>query len=69
MNDPAIDYRNPVKLRKMGVEALTKALSPVGMAYFLWQYEIGEGDYTRERGEMLKDFTTESILAGIGKQK
>jgi len=69
MNNPAIDYRNPVMLRKMGIEALSKALSPVGMAYFLRQYEIGEGDYTRERGEMLKDFTTESILAGIGKQK
>jgi hypothetical protein len=33
------------------------------------KYEIGEEDYTQERGEMLKDFTTESILAGIGKQK
>jgi len=69
MNNPAIDYRNPVMLRKMGVEALSKALSPVDMAYFLRQYEIGEGDYTQERGEVLKDFTTESILAGIGKQK
>ena len=64
----AIDYRNPVILRKMGVEALSKALSPVGMAYFLRQYEVGEGNYTQEREELLKDFTTESILAGISKQ-
>ena len=63
MNNPAIDYRNPVMLRKTSVEALPKAISPVGMAYFLRQYEVGEGDYIQERGEMLKDFTTESILA------
>lgn len=33
MNNQAINFRNPVLLRKIGIEALTKALTPVGMAY------------------------------------
>ena len=68
MNNQAIDYRNPVLLRKMGIEALSKALSPVGMAYFLRQYETGEGNYTEEKEELLKKFTTADIIAGISKK-
>lgn len=65
MNNQAIDFRNPVILRKMGIEALSRALTPVGMAYFLKQYETGEGDYTKERKELLKDFTTADIMAAL----
>ncbi len=67
MNNQAIDFRNPVLLRKMGIEALSKALTPVGMAYFLKQYEIGEGDYTKEREELLKDYTTADIMKALKK--
>ena len=65
MNNNAIDFRNSVLLRKIGVEALSKALTPVGMAYFLKQYEIGEGDYTKEREELLKDYTTADIMKAL----
>jgi len=65
MMKQAIDLRNPVVLRKTGIEALSKALTPVGMAYFLKQYETGEGDYTKERDELLKNFTTANIMAGL----
>ncbi|MDR1165469.1 MAG: hypothetical protein LBO66_06280 [Deltaproteobacteria bacterium] len=34
-NNSSDDYRNPSLLRKKGVEALTKALGPVGTAYFI----------------------------------
>ncbi len=65
MNNQTMNFRNPVILRKMGIEALSKALSPVGMAYFLKQYEKGEGDYTKEREELLKDFTTVDIMEAL----
>lgn len=68
MNNQAIDFRNPVMLRKLGIEALSKALTPVGMAYFLRQYEMGEGDYTKEREELLKNFTTDDIITGLANQ-
>ena len=67
MGSQAIDFRNPVVLRAMGIKALSQALTPVGMAYFLRQYETGEGDYTQEREELLKDITTEDIMAALSK--
>ena len=35
--------------------------SAVGMAYFIRQYEVGEGDYTKEKYEADKDYTMEEI--------
>ena len=53
MDNLAIDYNNPVTLRRAGVMALTKELGPLGMALFMRQYETGYGDYTEERDEWL----------------
>jgi hypothetical protein len=58
----AIDYRNPNIIRKMGIDALTKELGPAGMAYFIQQYDRGEGDYTAEREKLLAGVTMESLL-------
>jgi hypothetical protein len=60
---PAPDLRNPVVIRKLGIEALTKELGAVGMAYFMRQFETGYGDYTAERDELLKSITSEEIIA------
>jgi hypothetical protein len=57
----AIDYRNPNAIRKMGIEALTKELGPVGMAYFIQQFDRGEGDYTSERERLLSGITMEEV--------
>jgi len=46
MGIPTLD---PITIRKRGLEALTKALGPIGMVRFLQQYEGGIGDYTKER--------------------
>jgi len=61
----AIDYRNTSVIRKMGIDALTKELGPVGMVYFIQQYDRGEGDYTSERGKLLADVTMESLLSEL----
>jgi hypothetical protein len=61
----AIDYRNPVMIRKLGIDALVKELGPVGMAYFIRQFDSGEGDYTAERDELLKDFTLEEARVAL----
>ena len=52
---------NPAILRKLGLEALCKSLGPIGMVRFLQQYEMGTGDYTKERNLWLKDIDIESI--------
>lgn len=61
------DYRNPGLVRKMGFEALIKELGPVGMAYFIRQFEQGEGDYTRERHAALDEMTMEEIEKQLAK--
>ena len=61
MNNPAIDYYDPVAIRKIGLEVLAKELGPLGMALFMRQYDRGYGNYTEERDELLKDITIEDI--------
>lgn len=60
---------NPVILRKMGLEALSKSLGPVGMIRFLQQYEAGAGDYTRERDFWLKGIDVESIATELRRRR
>ncbi|MDR1734629.1 MAG: hypothetical protein LBR73_07115 [Oscillospiraceae bacterium] len=60
-----MDYRNPAMLRSIGIEALTKVLGPVGMAAFLRMYDCGEGDYTKEREQLLEGITLDDILAEL----
>lgn len=54
-----------MQIRQLGIEALTQALGPVGMVRFLQQFETGNGDYTRDRDELLKDVTIEGVLSQI----
>jgi len=61
MGNLAIDYNNPVTLRKAGLAALTKELGALGMALFMRQYDSGYGDYTAEREKLLKDITLDDI--------
>ena len=61
MSNPAIDYSDPVAIRKIGIEVLTKELGPLGMALFMRQYDRGYGNYTEERNELLKDITASDI--------
>jgi len=40
---------SPEKLKIEGLKALRDKLGAVGMAMFLRQFDLGEGDYTKER--------------------
>ena len=62
MSEQVLDYTNPIVVRQAGIKALSEALGPVGMAYFFRQFEPGEGNYTEEREELLKDYTMEKVL-------
>ena len=50
------------EVRKLGTEALVKALGPIGMARYLEEYDNGgKGDYTKEKYEQ-PDYSIEDIL-------
>ena len=55
----------PTQIREKGLDALVKALGPVDMARFLQQFELGSGDYTRDREEWLGDISVDDVVAEI----
>ncbi len=54
------------EIRKEGIEALAKALGPIGMVRFLQSFDTGSGDYTKERREWLNE-SVEDIVRKIRK--
>jgi hypothetical protein len=57
------------ELRRAGIEALVKALGPVGMARFLQLFEPGRGDYTAERDRILGDPTVDELVDEIERRR
>ncbi len=46
-----VNLSNPIEIRNVGIRALQEALGPVGMVKFMQQYDMGYGDYTKEKQE------------------
>lgn len=57
------------QLRIRGLEALIKALGPVGMVRFLQQFDTGAGDYTKERVNFIKQMSLEQIIKAIEERR
>jgi hypothetical protein len=60
---------SPAQLRRAGLEALAEVLGPVGMARFLQQFDIGSGDYTRDRERWLRDVTLRDAATEIKRRR
>jgi len=56
---------SPTVLRKAGLEAVAKALGPLGMVRFLQQFETGVGDYTKERERLLEGLSVQDIVSEV----
>lgn len=57
------------EIRKAGIEALTNALGPVGMARFMQQFDLGQGDYTKEREQWLGHLTVKDIIEEVKRNR
>lgn len=58
-----IKITKPGEIRRMGTEALVRALGPIGMAKYLEEFDNGgTGDYTKEKYGQ-PDYTVQEILA------
>lgn len=55
------------EIKARGWNALVKELGHAGATKFILLYEIGEGDYTKERRGLFKGITIEDILKDIEK--
>jgi hypothetical protein len=63
-----IDVRSTEEIRKRGIEALAEALGPVDAVRFLQSFDLGRGDYTKERTPVL-DLELDEIIAEIKKRR
>jgi len=62
------DVRSTEEIRRIGIEALTEALGPLDAVRFLQSFDLGRGDYTKERSHVL-GLTLDEIFMGIEKRK
>ena len=56
-------------IRRLGIDALTEKLGPIGMIEFMRQFDSGYGDYTKERHAWLDNLTIDDISNEIKKMK
>ena len=50
-------YKTPHQIAVEGFAALVERLGPGGALQFLHQYEVGQGDYTKERKKIFREIT------------
>ena len=62
------DFRSAEEIRRIGMKALAEALGPVDAVRFLQSFDLGRGDYTKERSHVL-DLTLDEIFRGIERRK
>ena len=55
----------PAELRRAGIDALVRALGPVGMARFLQQFDPGHGDHTADRDRILANPTVDDLMGEL----
>jgi hypothetical protein len=57
------------ELRRAGLEALARALGPVGMVRFLQQFETGSGNYSEERHALLDGTDVATLAAALRQER
>ena len=63
------DVMSLAQVRASGLEALSKALGPVGLVRFLQQFETGSGDYTGERHQWLGEATVRDLAQELAQRR
>lgn len=59
----------PQQIRVAGLAALSRELGLVGMIRFMQQFELGQGDYSKDRHEWLDKFTVDDIAKMVREKK
>jgi len=60
-----IQAMTPQQIRAAGLAALSRELGVVGMIRFMQQFEMGQGDYSKDRHKWLDDQDMETVLKRI----
>jgi len=56
-----IQTMTPQQIRTAGIAALSRELGVVGMIRFMQQFEMGQGDYSKDRHQWLDQYSVADI--------
>ena len=59
----------PQQIRVAGLAALSRELGLVGMIRFMQQFEMGKGDYSKDRHEWLDQYSVDDIARMVRERK
>jgi len=64
-----IQTMTPQQIRSAGLAALSRELGVVGMIRFMQQFEMGQGDYSKDRHKWLDQYSVDDIAKMIQEKK
>ena len=59
----------PQQIRVAGLAALSRELGVVGMIRFMQQFEMGQGDYSKDRHQWLDQYSVADIAKLVHEKK
>jgi hypothetical protein len=64
-----IQTMTPQQIRVAGMAALSRELGVVGMIRFMQQFEMGQGDYSKDRHQWLDPYSVADIAKLVQEKK
>ncbi len=64
-----VQMMTPQQIRIAGLTALSRELGLVGMIRFMQQFEIGSGDYSKDRHLWLDKYTVDDIAKMVREKR
>lgn len=64
-----VQMMTPQQIRVAGLAALARELGLVGMIRFMQQFEIGQGDYSKDRHQWLDQYSVDDIAEMVQEKK
>ena len=64
-----VQTMTPQQIRVAGLAALSRELGLVGMIRFMQQFELGQGDYSKDRHQWLDKYTVNDITKMVREKK
>lgn len=64
-----VQMMTPQQIRAAGLTALSRELGLVGMIRFMQQFEMGQGNYSKDRHQWLDQYTVDDVAAMVREKK
>jgi hypothetical protein len=64
-----VQAMTPQQIRVAGIAALSRELGMIGMIRFMQQFEMGQGDYSKDRHQWLDQYSVADIAKLVQEKK